>query len=106
MSASPDIAVHMDNVRLERGGRTIVSGVNLSIPRGQVVAVLGPSGCGKSTLFAALTGELVPASGTVELFGQPVPRARRALLEYRKQLGRRKRCPAAAHAYPAAASGD
>jgi len=51
------------------------------------VAVLGPSGCGKSTLFSALTGELVPASGTVELFGQPVPRTRRALLEYRKQLG-------------------
>jgi len=87
MSASSDLAVHMDNVRLDRSGRTILSGIDLSVPRGQVVAVLGPSGCGKSTLFAALTGELVPASGTVELFGQPVPRARRALLEYRKQLG-------------------
>jgi len=87
MNSPSTIAVHMAGVRLDRSGRTILSGLDLSIPRGQVVAVLGPSGCGKSTLFAALTGELVPASGTVELFGQPVPRARRALLEYRKQLG-------------------
>jgi len=87
MSASPDIAVHLAGVRLDRGGRTILAKMHLNIPRGQVVAVLGPSGCGKSTLLAALTGELVPASGTVELFGQPVPRARRALLDYRKQLG-------------------
>jgi len=84
---SAAIAVHMVGVRLDRGGRSIVSEVNLSIPRGQVVAVLGPSGCGKSTLFAALTGELIAASGTVELFGQPIPRTRRALLDYRKQLG-------------------
>jgi len=87
MTAPSDIAVHMAGVRLDRSGRTILSGIDLSIPRGQIVAVLGPSGCGKSTLFAALTGELIPASGTVELFGQPVPHARRALLEYRKQLG-------------------
>jgi len=81
------IAVHMADVRLDRGARTILSGVNLSVPRGQIVAVLGPSGSGKSTLLAALTGELVPVSGVVELFGQPVPRGRRALLEYRKRLG-------------------
>jgi len=87
MNVPSDIAVQMAGVRLDRSGRTILSGIDLSIPRGQIVAVLGPSGCGKSTLFAALTGELVPASGTVELFGQPVPQARRALLEYRKQLG-------------------
>jgi len=87
MTSPPTTAVHMSRVRLDRSGRTILSGIDLSILRGQIVAVLGPSGCGKSTLFAALTGELVPASGTLELFGQPIPRARRALLEYRKQLG-------------------
>jgi len=87
MNPASSIAVRLSDVRLDRSGRTILSGLNLEIPRGQVVAVLGPSGCGKSTLFAALTGELPPASGTVELFGQPVPRGRKALLEYRKRLG-------------------
>ena len=49
--------------------------------------MLGPSGSGKSTLLAALTGELVPAAGSVEVFGQPVPREGRALLEMRKGIG-------------------
>jgi len=87
MNPASDIAVHLAGVRLDRGGRTILSGLDLSIPRGKIVAVLGPSGCGKSTLFAALTGELAPVSGTLEVFGQPIPSTRRALLEYRKQLG-------------------
>jgi len=87
MNTASDTAVQMADVRLDRGGRTILSGINLNVPRGQVVAVLGPSGSGKSTLLAALTGELIPVCGSVELFGQPVPRGRRALLDYRKRLG-------------------
>ena len=84
---SPDIAVRLAGVRLDRGRRTILSGIDLDVPRGSITAVLGPSGSGKSTLLAALTGELVPATGTVEVFGQPVPQRQRALLELRKSIG-------------------
>ncbi|HRN62514.1 MAG TPA: ATP-binding cassette domain-containing protein [Luteimonas sp.] len=80
-------AVRLSGVRLDRGPRTILSGIDLSVPRGSVTAVLGPSGCGKSTLLAALTGELAPAAGTVELFGRPVPQRTRELLEMRKSIG-------------------
>ena len=80
-------AVHLSRLRLDRGGRTILRDIDLSVPRGSITAVLGPSGCGKSTLLAALTGELVPAAGSVEVFGQPVPREGRALLEMRKGIG-------------------
>lgn len=84
----PDtIAVRFDAVRLDRGGRTILSGIDLSVPRGSVTAVLGPSGCGKSTLLAALTGELVPAAGRVEVFGREVPQRQRELLALRKSIG-------------------
>ena len=79
--------VRISNLRLERGGRTVLSDINLEVPRGRIVAVLGPSGSGKSTLLAALTGELAPAAGTVEVLGQSVPQRRRALLELRKRIG-------------------
>ena len=85
---SPDTPiVALSGVRLERGGRAVLRDIDLVVPRGSVTAVLGPSGSGKSTLLAALTGELEPAAGTVEVFGQALPRRRRELLETRKQIG-------------------
>ena len=87
MPHSNSPAAKFEAVRLDRGGRAILSGLDLVVPQGSITAVLGPSGSGKSTLLAALTGELVPAAGTVELFGQPIPRNARALLELRKNLG-------------------
>ena len=83
--ASP--AVHLTDVRLDRGGRTILDGIDLEVPRGSITAILGPSGSGKSTLLSALTGELVPSRGSVRVLGQPVPTASRALLELRKGIG-------------------
>lgn len=77
----------MTDLRLERGGRAVLRDVALQVPRGSVTAVLGPSGSGKSTLLAALTGELVPAAGRVEVFGEEVPRRQKALLAMRKRIG-------------------
>ena len=64
-TASNVPAVRLSGVRLDRGARTILSGIDLEVPRGSITAILGPSGSGKSTLLAALTGELAPAAGTV-----------------------------------------
>ncbi|UHQ23475.1 ATP-binding cassette domain-containing protein [Lysobacter sp. 5GHs7-4] len=79
--------VRLTDLRLDRGGRAVLRDINLSVPRGSIVAVLGPSGSGKSTLLSALTGELAPAAGRVEVLGQDVPHRSRALLELRKGLG-------------------
>ncbi len=79
--------VQLSDVRIDRGGRTILRDVSLDVPRGSITAVLGPSGTGKSTLLAALTGELRPVSGQVRLFGQDIPQGNRALLEMRKNIG-------------------
>lgn len=80
-------AVELNSVRLDRGSRTILRDVNLRLPQGGITAVLGPSGSGKSTLLSAITGELEPAAGSVQVFGQPLPSKRRALLELRKRIG-------------------
>lgn len=87
MSVNDSPVVQLSGVRIDRGGRAILRDVSLDVPRGSITAVLGPSGSGKSTLLAALTGELHPVAGSLRLFGEPVPRDSRALLEMRRNIG-------------------
>ena len=47
------------------GGDAVLADLDLSVPSGEVAAVLGPSGSGKTTLLRVLAGFLKPASGTV-----------------------------------------
>ena len=86
MTDAPPI-VRLTGLRLERGGRSVLEGVTLDVPRGAIVAVLGPSGSGKSTLLSALTGELAPSAGTIEILGAPLPTRTRELLALRRSIG-------------------
>ena len=83
----PSPIVALRGLRLARGERTVLRDIHLAVMPGEVLAVLGPSGCGKSTLLAALTGELEPADGSVEVLGRPMPHGGRALLELRRGIG-------------------
>ncbi len=49
-----------------------VNGVNLTIERGEVVALVGESGCGKTTLAKMLLGLLPPTEGTIFLGGKDI----------------------------------
>jgi len=51
------------------GKLTILDDINLSVERGQTLAILGASGSGKSTLLGLLAGLDLPSSGTVAYFG-------------------------------------
>ncbi len=70
-------------VRCEIGGRTIVSDVDLEVPRGEMVALVGINGSGKSTLIRALCGLRASAAGRITVDDQDVhtlPARRRARL--------------------------
>ncbi|WP_018384542.1 ABC transporter ATP-binding protein [Wenjunlia vitaminophila] len=51
-------------------GRTVVHGLHLEVPTGEVTVIVGPNACGKSTLLRALGRLLRPAGGTVLLDGR------------------------------------
>ena len=50
-------------------GDVVLSDVDLTVARGEHVALIGPSGAGKSTLLALASGDLLPAAGTVRVGG-------------------------------------
>jgi iron complex transport system ATP-binding protein len=64
--------LEVEQLRVQRGARTVLDDLSLQLLPGQVLGVLGPNGAGKSTLLGALSGELVAASGRVLLDGRPL----------------------------------
>ena len=64
-------AVHVDRLRVTRGGTTAVDDVSFTARTGEVTGLLGPSGSGKSSLLRAVVGVQVVAGGIVEVLGRP-----------------------------------
>ncbi len=56
------------------GGRRVVDGVDIAVPRGSVYGVLGPNGAGKTTLLRMLLGIIEPDEGSRVLLGCRRPR--------------------------------
>jgi zinc/manganese transport system ATP-binding protein len=69
-------AVTWTHATVQLNGRPIVSDVELTVQRGEFVAVLGPNGAGKSTLMKAILGLLPLAGGTAIVLGRSPRQAR------------------------------
>jgi NitT/TauT family transport system ATP-binding protein len=59
-------------VRIELGGREIISPIDFSVAAGEFVCIIGPSGCGKTTLLRAAAGFVQASGGQVLRAGQAV----------------------------------
>lgn len=64
---SADKVLTVEELFLSYGERDIVEDISFMIRRGEAVALIGPNGAGKSTLLKAITGELTPEAGFIDI---------------------------------------
>ncbi|MER5863295.1 ATP-binding cassette domain-containing protein [Kitasatospora sp. NPDC002040] len=62
--------LELSGITVRYGPKQVLHGIELTVPRGQFLAVLGANGCGKSTLLRAAAGLEPVAEGTVTVDGR------------------------------------
>ena len=70
--------VVMHDVSRRFEDRVVLSGVDLTVPRGTILGIIGPSGAGKTTTIRMLTGALAPTGGEVSVLGRSPTKFRRS----------------------------
>ena len=85
---SSQALVEIRDVNFSYGSRPILKGINMTLPKGKVIAVMGGSGCGKTTLFSIIGGALKPTKGYVKIDGQVIhDLSQQGLYEMRRKMG-------------------
>ncbi|HRD33598.1 MAG TPA: ABC transporter ATP-binding protein [Rhodocyclaceae bacterium] len=80
--------VCLKDVHFAYGERSILKGIDLSVRRGQVVAIMGGSGSGKTTLLRLIGGQLRASQGEVRVAGSDLSRlGRNDLYALRRRMG-------------------
>ena len=59
--------ITLSNIAVQFGKRVLYKDVNMKFTNGNIYGVIGANGAGKSTLLKAISGELEPSKGTIEL---------------------------------------
>jgi phospholipid/cholesterol/gamma-HCH transport system ATP-binding protein len=73
-SGSPDpLEIRVENLHKSFGSNRVLRGVNLSVQRGEMIAIVGGSGCGKTVLMEHLIGQMRPDEGHVWLADHESP---------------------------------
>ena len=71
MTNSPSPPVVIEGLRIVRGGRELLHGIDAVVEEGAITGLVGPSGSGKTTLMRSVVGVQVIAGGTIEVLGHP-----------------------------------
>ncbi|MDO5837823.1 MAG: amino acid ABC transporter ATP-binding protein [Methanomassiliicoccales archaeon] len=72
MPSDGDVLIEVKDLRKSFGDHEVLKGINTTIRKGEVVAIIGPSGCGKSTFLRSLNLLEEPTSGSVFFEGTDI----------------------------------
>lgn len=64
--------LHVENLVAGYGKIRVLQEISLHVPQGQLVTLIGSNGAGKTTTLRALSGMIMPSSGTIRLAGQEI----------------------------------
>ncbi|BCJ93924.1 manganese ABC transporter ATP-binding protein [Anaerocolumna cellulosilytica] len=70
-------AVQIEALTVAYDSKPVLWDIDLNIPKGKLMAIIGPNGAGKTTLIKAMLGLLIPVSGKVRFFKEPIDNLRK-----------------------------
>ena len=79
--------ISFEKVHKSFGKLEVLKGIDLQIPKGQVVTLIGPSGSGKSTILRCINGLEMPTSGTVTVDGVNITDPKADIQKVRRNIG-------------------
>lgn len=77
----------LENLSIRHGKTLIVDGINLTVPKGQIMVLYGPSGSGKTTIIRAIAGLTRPRAGRIIIDKQIVFDATIDVAPYQRSIG-------------------
>lgn len=84
----PENWVEIQNLTFKRNERLIFAGIDLSVQKGKITAIMGPSGSGKTTLLRLIGAQLIPETGKIFVGGANIHfLKRKALFAARQKMG-------------------
>ncbi|MBA3660577.1 MAG: ATP-binding cassette domain-containing protein [Gammaproteobacteria bacterium] len=88
MNMNTDPIIEIKDMKTKLGGEWVHKNINLTVNRGEVLAIVGGSGSGKTTLLREMLALTKPTSGSIKVFGQEITQASpKTLLAIQKRWG-------------------
>ena len=84
---SDNVLIKVNNLKKSFGKHEVLKGINTTISKGEVIAIIGPSGCGKSTFLRSLNLLETPTSGEILFEGTNITDKSVDINKIREKIG-------------------
>lgn len=87
MQNNGEVLIEIKNLKKSYGDHVVLDGINTTIKKGEVIAIVGPSGCGKSTFLRSLNKLERPEAGEIVFEGTDILDKKTNVNKVRQKIG-------------------